>query len=278
MNLGVKINYYRKSKGLMQAELGALLFVTRQTVSLWENGQTMPSIDNIVRLAEIFGITIDELLLGELPSDDKGEKSAAEEKAADCERIIKAEDKEGAEENILDGKPEGEENSREDKDTPAKKDNKLLKFITNKYVLTALLLTAILITLGIIFLTGEEDNKAISDEEIGAAIGTELPRYKSRTVISNAKDNEKIEIFAVTEISFDGDVSGALCLSMYGELPDGIEKNIDSTFLYKNCELYSLFSRDKEKRVSEVSASGSYVFASYDAETKILRVTEFKVK
>lgn len=76
MNLGEKINYYRKKKGLMQAELGAQLFVTRQTVSLWENGQTLPSLDNIVRLAEIFGITIDELLSKKAPPEENLESEA----------------------------------------------------------------------------------------------------------------------------------------------------------------------------------------------------------
>ena len=62
INLGKKIQFYRKEKALSQEALGKLLFVTRQTVSLWEKDQTLPSLDNIVRLAEIFGITVDELL------------------------------------------------------------------------------------------------------------------------------------------------------------------------------------------------------------------------
>lgn len=62
MTPGEKINYYRKQLGLSQEELGQKLLVSRQTISLWEKGQTVPTIDNLIRLKEIFGITVDELL------------------------------------------------------------------------------------------------------------------------------------------------------------------------------------------------------------------------
>ena len=59
--IGERIQYYRKKKGLSQEELGARLHLSRQTVSLWEKGQTLPTIDNLLRLREIFGTTLDEL-------------------------------------------------------------------------------------------------------------------------------------------------------------------------------------------------------------------------
>lgn len=62
MTLGNKIQECRKALGLSQEELGQKLLVSRQTVSLWENDQTLPSIDNLTRLKEIFGISVDELL------------------------------------------------------------------------------------------------------------------------------------------------------------------------------------------------------------------------
>lgn len=65
MTIGEKIQYYRKKLKLSQDELGAKLFVSRQTVSLWETEQTLPTIDNLIRLKEIFGISLDELLCGE---------------------------------------------------------------------------------------------------------------------------------------------------------------------------------------------------------------------
>ena len=62
MKVNEKIPYYRKRAGLSQEELGKRLLVSRQTVSLWETGQTLPTLDNLTRLREIFGVSIDELL------------------------------------------------------------------------------------------------------------------------------------------------------------------------------------------------------------------------
>ncbi len=56
------IQAYRKKLGLSQEELGERLFVSRQTVSQWETGQTQPTLDNLIRLREIFGVSIDELM------------------------------------------------------------------------------------------------------------------------------------------------------------------------------------------------------------------------
>lgn len=62
MTAGEKINFYRKKLGLSQEELGQKLLVSRQTISLWEKGQTVPTIDNLIRLKEIFGVSVDEIL------------------------------------------------------------------------------------------------------------------------------------------------------------------------------------------------------------------------
>lgn len=62
MAIGEKIQFYRKKLDLSQEELGQKLLVSRQTVSLWEKGQTVPTIDNLIRLKEIFGVSVDELL------------------------------------------------------------------------------------------------------------------------------------------------------------------------------------------------------------------------
>lgn len=62
MTVGEKIQLYRKQFGMSQEELGQKLSVSRQTISLWEKGQTLPSIDNLIRLKEIFGVSIDDIL------------------------------------------------------------------------------------------------------------------------------------------------------------------------------------------------------------------------
>ena len=47
---------------MSQEELGQKLLVSRQTISLWEKDQTVPTIDNLIRLREIFGVSVDEIL------------------------------------------------------------------------------------------------------------------------------------------------------------------------------------------------------------------------
>lgn len=62
MAIGEKIQKYRKELGLSQEELGQKLLVSRQTISLWEKNQTLPTIDNLIRLSEVFGVSVDEIL------------------------------------------------------------------------------------------------------------------------------------------------------------------------------------------------------------------------
>ena len=62
MTVGEKIQTYRKQLGMSQEELGQKLLVSRQTISLWEKDQTVPTIDNLIRLREIFGVSADEIL------------------------------------------------------------------------------------------------------------------------------------------------------------------------------------------------------------------------
>ena len=55
----------RKARGLSQEELADKLNVSRQAVSKWERGESSPDTDNLIELAKIYGITIDELINGE---------------------------------------------------------------------------------------------------------------------------------------------------------------------------------------------------------------------
>jgi len=62
MIFGEKLKTERKKKEWSQEELAAKLFVSRQSVSKWENGQNYPSIEVIINISDLFGVTIDELL------------------------------------------------------------------------------------------------------------------------------------------------------------------------------------------------------------------------
>ena len=60
--LGENIRNLRKENKMSQEQLAEKLDVSRQSVSLWENGQTTPSMDNIIAIANIFGVSTDVLL------------------------------------------------------------------------------------------------------------------------------------------------------------------------------------------------------------------------
>lgn len=60
--LGEQIKKLRINKGLSQVELANKLCVTKQSVSNWENENIMPSIEMLIKIAEIFGVTTDFLL------------------------------------------------------------------------------------------------------------------------------------------------------------------------------------------------------------------------
>ena len=62
LTVGENIKQYREKLGLSQEELGQKLFVSTQTVSLWEKDQTLPTIENLRRLKEIFNTSVDEIL------------------------------------------------------------------------------------------------------------------------------------------------------------------------------------------------------------------------
>jgi transcriptional regulator with XRE-family HTH domain len=68
---GEKLKAERTRKGWSQEELAEKLFVSRQSVSKWENGQNYPSIEMIIKLSELFGVTVDELLKSDAALTDK---------------------------------------------------------------------------------------------------------------------------------------------------------------------------------------------------------------
>jgi len=62
MTFSEKIFELRKSRGWSQEELAERLGVTRQSVSKWEGGDSVPDVDKIVDLSELFGVSTDYLL------------------------------------------------------------------------------------------------------------------------------------------------------------------------------------------------------------------------
>ena len=78
MTLAEKIAALRGARKLSQGDLAEQLDVSRQSVSKWETGQAVPELDKIVKLADLFGVTVDELVRdGEMPEPGSPEPEAA---------------------------------------------------------------------------------------------------------------------------------------------------------------------------------------------------------
>lgn len=62
MTLAEKIAALRAERKLSQGDLAEKLDVSRQSVSKWETGQAVPELDKIIKLADLFGVSVDELV------------------------------------------------------------------------------------------------------------------------------------------------------------------------------------------------------------------------
>ncbi len=69
MNLGENIYRLRTEKNLSQGDLADALEVSRQSVSKWENNSSVPELEKLIKMAQIFDITIDELVTGTVKED-----------------------------------------------------------------------------------------------------------------------------------------------------------------------------------------------------------------
>ncbi len=62
MTLGNKIQEIRKNNNLTQEEFAQKFYVTRQTVSNWENNKNYPDMSSLKMISDTYGISFDELL------------------------------------------------------------------------------------------------------------------------------------------------------------------------------------------------------------------------
>ena len=81
MTIGERLYNLRKEKNISQEELANALDVSRQTVSKWETGESMPDFNKVKPICDYFGITTDELITGsqnivEQKKEDKKNKFA----------------------------------------------------------------------------------------------------------------------------------------------------------------------------------------------------------
>ncbi len=66
MELGQRIKMYRSEKFLSQESLAERVYVSRQTISNWENGKSYPDINSLILLSEVFETTLDNLIKGDV--------------------------------------------------------------------------------------------------------------------------------------------------------------------------------------------------------------------
>ena len=65
MEFSQQIKKYRSQAALTQDELAEKIYVTRQTISNWENEKSYPDIASVVKLSDLYSISLDELLKGD---------------------------------------------------------------------------------------------------------------------------------------------------------------------------------------------------------------------
>lgn len=78
MNIAQRIQKLRKQSGLSQEQLAEKLGVSRQAVSKWESEQSVPDIDKLAQLSELFGVSTDHLIKGEEVNHTESAQKAVE--------------------------------------------------------------------------------------------------------------------------------------------------------------------------------------------------------
>ena len=222
MSLGEKIQFYRKQKNLSQEQLGEMLFVSRQTVSQWEKDQTTPTIDNLLKLKEIFGVSVDELL---------------------------SEDAQTAQKDIQD-----QEKPPESFTVCYRKDDisRAIWGANKKRMIPLLVITGVLLIYTVQFLTGQDVGTTgfMLGAFIFVAILTVISFVRLRSVIKNGEQQtlDKVFQYDVYEnhieqtVSKDGEIVST-CKIQFSELSDIRQYGDLIVFRYVN-QLFILHAAD----------------------------------
>lgn len=76
MELGRRIKEYRSAAQMTQEELAEKMFVSRQTISNWENDKSYPDIHSLLMLGNLFDVSLDILVKGDIEAmKDKIDKT-----------------------------------------------------------------------------------------------------------------------------------------------------------------------------------------------------------
>ena len=81
MQIGDKLRKAREEHQLTQSQVSEQLMVSRQTISNWETGKSLPDILSVLRISEVYQISLDELLKGDKAMLENMEMEAEQRKA-----------------------------------------------------------------------------------------------------------------------------------------------------------------------------------------------------
>lgn len=65
MEIGEKLRLARQNSGKTQEQVGEAIGVSRQTISNWENGRSLPDVVSVIKLSDLYQVSLDELLKGD---------------------------------------------------------------------------------------------------------------------------------------------------------------------------------------------------------------------
>ena len=71
MDVGIRIKKYREKQNISQDELAEKIFVSRQTISNWENSKSYPDIKSLLLLSDIFKVSLDDFMKGDIEKTQK---------------------------------------------------------------------------------------------------------------------------------------------------------------------------------------------------------------
>lgn len=66
MDVGIRIKKYREKQNISQDKLAEKIFVSRQTISNWENNKSYPDIKSLMMLSNIFNVSLDYFMKGDI--------------------------------------------------------------------------------------------------------------------------------------------------------------------------------------------------------------------
>lgn len=84
MEIGVKLKEARIKSGLTQENVAEKIQVSRQTISNWENEKSFPDIVNVIKLSDLYNISLDQLLKG-----DEAMIEHLEKKYKHCKKVMR---------------------------------------------------------------------------------------------------------------------------------------------------------------------------------------------